>query len=55
MRSQDIMRWVGALLTICVKLFSGASGYGLFSMTDFTDQRIVVIHPANPPPYMLIG
>ncbi|EED82731.1 predicted protein [Postia placenta Mad-698-R] len=34
---------------------SGASGYGNFSVEEFTDQRIIVIHPAKAPEYMLTG
>ncbi|KAH9920911.1 Aldehyde/histidinol dehydrogenase [Fomitopsis serialis] len=33
---------------------SGASGYGKFTVDAFTDSRLVVIHPAEPPPYPLV-
>jgi len=33
---------------------SGASGYGKFTVDAFTDSRLVVIHPADPPPYPLV-
>ncbi|KZT05339.1 ALDH-like protein [Laetiporus sulphureus 93-53] len=33
----------------------GGSGYSNFSVESFTDVRMVVIHPADAPPYPLVG
>ncbi|OSX58877.1 hypothetical protein POSPLADRAFT_1151703 [Postia placenta MAD-698-R-SB12] len=32
----------------------GSTGYGRFSVSDFTDVRMVVLHGANPAPYPLV-
>ena len=34
---------------------SGSSGYGRFNVEDFTDHRVVVVHPKGPKPYPLLG
>ena len=34
---------------------SGSSGHGRFNVEDFTDHRVVVVHPKGPKPYPLLG
>ncbi|KAI0919057.1 hypothetical protein AcW1_003468 [Taiwanofungus camphoratus] len=33
----------------------GATGYGSFNVDNFTDVRMIIIHPSNPPPYPITG
>ncbi|KAK7687883.1 hypothetical protein QCA50_009102 [Cerrena zonata] len=33
----------------------GPTGYGRFNVEDFTDHRVVVVHPRGPKPYPLLG
>ena len=36
-------------------LSSGSSGYGGFDVEDFTDLRVVSVHPSGPRPLPLVG
>ena len=33
--------------------YSGSTGYGRFTIDDFTEIRMMVLHPAKEPPYVL--